>query len=182
MKRVKGSILVDFVKTIRADKTGVYERYLTPEDKAIVTGKILPSAWYPYETFKNCFNAIFEVLAKKNLDQARQWGKFYGEAIMSGIYKGLLRQDEPLEYIKKSQVHIKNFYDFGKIEVISEKPNQVLIKAMDFDPSFPPLYYIMLGWWERTVELCGAKNIQSEFVRKSWEGAEDTAFRIKWEL
>lgn len=181
-KRVKGSILIDFVKTIKADKSRVYDKYLTVEDKAIISQRILPSGWYPYETFKHCFNAVFEVLAKKNLDMVRQWGRFYGEQIVENLYKGLLKEGHPLDYIRKYEVYIRNFFDFGKIEVIEEAQNQVLIKMSEFDPDFQPIYVIMFGWLERTLELCGAKNIKSEIVSKSWEGAKETAIRLKWQL
>ena len=180
--RVKGSVLIDFVKTIKADKTGVYDRFLTKEDQDIIRQRILPSAWYPYETFRNCFNAVYEVLAKKNLDTVRQWGRLYGEAIVANLYKGLLKQGHPLDYIKKYEIYVKNFFDFGKLEVIEEAQNQVLIKMLDFDPNFPPLYSIMFGWLERTLELCGAKNIKAELLSKSWEGAKETAIRLKWQL
>jgi len=181
-RRVKGSILVDFVKTIRADKTGAYERYLTREDKEIINQRILPSAWYPYETFKNIFNAAFEILAKKNLDMVKQWGRFYGERIIENLYKGLLKQGHPLDYIKRYETYVKNFFDFGKLEIIEEAQNQVLIRMIDFDPDFPPFYSIMFGWLERTLELCGAKNIKMEVIRRSWEGAPDTTVRLKWQL
>ena len=55
-------------------------------------------------------------------------------------------------------------------------------RLMTGDPEFPPVYAIMFGWLERTLELCGAKNIQAEVIRKSWEGAQDTAVRLKWDL
>jgi len=180
MAKVKGTILVDFVKTIKADKTGVYSRYLGPEDMDIVSRRVLPSAWYPYETFKHCFNAVFEVAAKKNLETVRDWGKLYGNQIMSDVYRGLLKQGEPLEYLKKYSVYIKNFFDFGKVEVIEEKPRQVLVKFLEFDHEFAPLYYMIFGWLEKTAELCGAKNLQSEIVARSWQDPVDTAFRFRW--
>lgn len=180
MKKVKGTILVDFVKTIKANKTGIYDKYLTPEDNAAIYQRILPSAWYPYETFRHCFNAVFEVVANKSLDQIKAWGILYGQSIMTDLYKGLLKQGEPLDYIKKYQVYIKNFFDFGKVEVIEEKPNQVLIKFVDFDADFAPLYYMMYGWLEKTVETCGAKNLRTEIVSKSWTGQGDTAIRFRW--
>jgi len=181
-KRVKGSILIDFVKTIKADKTGAYDRYLTREDRDVINQRLLPSAWYPYETFRNCFNAVFEVLAKKNLDQVQNWGRLYGEQIVASLYKSLLKEGQPLDYLKKYEVYIRNFFDFGKIEVLEETQNQVVVRMIDLDPAFPPIYAIMFGWLERTLELCGAKNIRMEALRKSWEGAADTAVRFKWEL
>jgi hypothetical protein len=180
MKNVKGSILVDFVKTIKANKTGVYDRFLTDEDRSVINQHILPSAWYPYETFRNCFNAVFEVVAKKNPDQVKGWGELYGQAIISELYKGFLKQGEPLDYIKKYQVYVKNFFDFGRIEVIEEKPNQVLVKLVDFDSEFAPLYYMMFGWLKKTLELCGAKDLNAEIAAKSWQDPVDTAFRFRW--
>jgi hypothetical protein len=180
MARVKGTILVDFVKTIRADKSGVYKSYLSAEDMDIVSRRVLPSAWYPFETFKHCFNAVFEVVAKKNLETVRNWGRLYGSQIMTDVYRGLLKQGEPLEYFKKYPVYIKNFFDFGRVEVIEEKPNQVLVKFLDFAPDFAPLYYMVYGWLEKTAEICGARNLHSEIVSRSWQDPDDTAFRFSW--
>jgi len=180
MNRAKGTILVDFVKTIKADKTGVFDQYLTAQDKDLLNQHILPSAWYPYETFKNCFNAAFKVIAKSNLESVRVWGQLYGQQIMSDLYKGLLKQGEPLDYLKKYQVYIKNFFDFGKVEVIEEKPNQVLVRFKDFDSEFAPIYYMFMGWLEKTIELCGAKNIRAEIAAKSWQDQVDAAIRLSW--
>jgi hypothetical protein len=179
MKKVKGTILVDFVKSIKANKTGSYDPYLSPEDRSAISGRILPSAWYPYDTFRHCFNAVFIVDGKKSLDQVKAWGSLYGASIMGDLYKGLLKH-EPLDYIKKYQVYIKNFFDFGKVEVVEEKPNQVLVKFIDFDADFAPLYYMMYGWLEKTLELCGAKNLHSEIAAKSWQDPVDTALRFRW--
>lgn len=182
MKKVKGTVLVDFCKTIRADKSGVYEKYLSAEDRSLIAQKILPSAWYPYVTFKHCFTGAFEVLAKKNLDMVRQWGRAYGKSIMGGIYKGLLKEGEPMEYIKKYSVYIRNFLDFGAMEIEEEKSNSVRIKLYDFDPDFPPLFAIMQGWLECTMEMCGAKNIRTEALPKTANDRFDVAILLTWTM
>jgi uncharacterized protein (TIGR02265 family) len=178
--KVKGSVLVDFIKTIRADKSGVYEPYLTDEDKKIIGQRILPSAWYPYETFKHCFQAVFEILAKGDPEKVREWGRSYGGTIMSGLYKGLLKQGEPMQYLKKYSTYIRNFFDFGAIEVKELSDNEVEMTIKDFDAEFVPAYYIMFGWLERTLEICGAKDIKSEVLERAWEGAPVTRIRISW--
>lgn len=182
MKRAKGSVLIDFVKTIKANKTGVYDKYLTDEDRSIINQRILPNQWYPFDTFKRIVNAIVEVAANKNLEMVRQWGRLYGQAIMGDVYKHLLKQGEPMEYIKKYPVYVRNFYDFGTFEVIEENPTQALVKMKDFDADFVPLFYIIWGWLEKTLELCGAKNLKTELVSQSWAGAKETAIRFKWTM
>ncbi len=177
---VKGTVLVDFIKTIRSDKRGVYDSYLTEDDRKIMEHRILPSAWYPYDTFKNCFRAVFEVLAKKDLDKVQEWGRLYGQEIMSGLYKGLLKEGDPMKYLKKYETYVRNFFDFGAIEVNEVSENAAELTIRGFDPSFAPIYYMMFGWLERTLELCGAEEIKSEILERSWEGGKTTRIRFSW--
>jgi len=165
MKRVKGTALVDFVKIIRANKSGVYDQYLTEEDRAIISRRILPAVWYPYETFKHCFNATYEVNAKDQLQMVEQWGRLDGELIITDIYKDTIKQGDPLYHIRKIPIYIRTFVDFAQWEAVVEKPNQVLLTLSDCDPDFAPLYYFFKGWFQRMAELGGGQNVRCEFVK-----------------
>jgi uncharacterized protein (TIGR02265 family) len=182
MKRVKGSILIDFVKTIKASKSQGYEKYLTEEDRNLFSQRLLPSAWYPFETFKHVFQGVFEILAKKDLEAVRKWGRFYGEAIVSNLYKGIIREGHPMDSLLKYPTYLRNMFDFGKVEVKELGPAEALVTVMDFDPAFVPFYYILFGWLERTLEMCGAKNIQSEILTATWQGAPQTQIKFSWKL
>jgi hypothetical protein len=180
MARVKGTILIDFVKTIKADHSGAYGSFLTPQDQAIISGRILPSGWYPYETFLHCFNAVVTVLAKNDMEAVRQWGRLYGETILTGFYKGMLREGAPLDSLKKYGHQNRNLFDFGEIQVEPLEPGKALIKFIGFDLKFEPQYHMMRGWIERYLELCGAQDITCEFVEKSWQGAPQTSLKFSW--
>jgi hypothetical protein len=177
---VKGSIFIALVKMIRKEKGGAFDTYLTTKDLEIISQKILPSTWYPYETFKHCLEAIFAVTAKNDLEVAKEWGRFVCQAVMTTIYKTLMKGCDPSSYIKKYEVTHRNLYDFGKTEIIEEAKNRFIHKLSGFDDKFALLYYIHLGWIERGLELCGAKNVKSEFVSKSWEGQPFTSIRFTW--
>lgn len=180
--KVKGSILVEFVRTIRADKSGAYDSYLTDADRKILGQRILPSGWYPYETFKNCFNAVFQILAKGDTQTVRKWGHTYGESIMGGIYKGLLKKGEPMEYLKKYPTYLRNFFDFGNIEIKQVSDNVADLSLEGFEIDFEPLYYMMLGWLERTLEVCGAREIEVENLEEAYEGGPATKIRLSWKI
>ena len=180
MKRVKGSIFIDFVKTIKASKNPAYEKYLTAEDKQLLSQRLLPSAWYPFETFKHALEGIFEVLAKKNLDTVRGWGRVYGEAIISGFYTGIIRDGRPLESLQKYPTYLKNMLDFGSMEVKESGTNEALVTIRNFDPAFVPFFYIMFGWLERSLEMCGAKDVKSELISATWQGAPETQVKFVW--
>ena len=181
MKQVKGSAMVHFVKGIRANKSGIYEKYLQKEDWDIIMKPILPAFWYPYETYKRCFNALFEVAANKDYEKVMGWAKLYAVLIMTDIYEHTLKKDDPLYHIKNVPQYIQTFYNFGHTEAKVEEPNRVLLKMSDYDPAFAPLYYFHLGWFEKVAELCGAKNVKCEFLEKSWETKSNTtSYLITW--
>ena len=169
-------------KMIRKDKSGACDKYLTDKDREIMGQKVLPSIWYPYETYKHWITAIFEVFAKKDQKVAREWGRAVCQAVMTTMYAALITKRDPLDFLNKYGSIHKNFYDFGKMEVTVEKERQVLFKLPKEFSDCHPIYFLIQGWLERGLELCGAKNIKLEFVTKSWEGKPDTTLRISWGL
>ena len=178
--RVKGTVMIDFVKTIKADRRGSYDQYLTDEDRQVMSERILPSGWYPYDTYKRVFSAVVKVLANNDMEKVRQWGRIYGETIVTNVYKGLIREGQPMETLKKYATYIRSFFDFGDLVIdgLSEREAQITFKGMD--PDFQAQYYIMIGWMERSLEMCGAKGISSEFTARSWQGAAETKVRMSW--
>ncbi len=177
---VKGSIFVDLVKIIKSDKSGVYDTYLTNRDRDIIDHKIFPSSWYPFETYKRCLNAIFEVIAKKDPEAAKEWGRVTCKKVMTGVYTTVMKGCDPLTYLQKCETINKQFYDFGKTEITIEGKNQAIYKLSGFGADFIVFYYVSEGWVESGIELCGGKNIKSELVTKSWEGQPFTSIRFTW--
>jgi hypothetical protein len=177
--KVKGSVFITLVKTIRNDKSGVYDKYLTVRDREIISQKILPSFWYPYETYKRCINAVYEVIAKKNPRVAKEWGRSESRALMTNMYSSFISTN-PIDFISTYEMIHKNFYNFGRIEALEVGKNQVVFKLTNFDVQCVPIFYIIEGWLECGLELCGAKNIKSEILAKSWEGYPETAIRFSW--
>ncbi len=182
MKKVKGAALLHFAKAIKSDKSGVFDKYLKEEDRAILNKEVQPTLWYPYETFRRCFNAVFEVIAKKDMEKVMEWGRQYGQVILSDVYKVTIKQDNPLEHFKRIPIYIKGFYDFGTTETKIEAPNRVLLTLNDYDPDFAPLYYFNVGWFRKAAELCGAKNVQCQMTAKSWEDkSSKTCYVVSWD-
>jgi hypothetical protein len=179
---VKGSVFIDLVRMIKKDRSGVYDKYLTNKDREVIRQKIWATGWYPYETYKHCLKAIFEVVAKNDLEVAKEWGRRTCQAVMTSTYKDHLTGRDPFSFIKQFEIINQSLYDFGKTEIVAEGENRALYKLSSFDAEFVLLYYIIQGWIERGLELSGAKNIKCEFVTKSWEGHPITSMRFTWTL
>lgn len=180
VSQVKGSMLVTFVKAIKADKTGTCKKLLTDEDKEIISKLILATKWYPFETYKNCFKAVCKVNAGNNPEMLRQWGRLAGEETMTNIYKTVLNRKDAASALSAFQTVVKNVYDSIKIEKTMLSDNEVMITISEFDPDFQEWYLIGLGWIERTIELVIKKAVKSQIIEKSWLGAPATVFKMSW--
>jgi len=180
MAKVKGSMFVTFVKAIKADKTGVYDKLLTDQDKEIISKLILQSSWYPFETYKNCFNAVCQVNANNNPETLRDWGRMAGESTMSTIYKTVVNQKDAAAAIRAFKQILGSMYDFGDIQEEVTAENEMIIKVLDVDPDFEAWYWVCQGWVERTIELVIKKKVTSEILERSWEGAPATVYKMSW--
>jgi hypothetical protein len=178
--KVKGSLFIFWVKAIKANKTGVYDKYLSNKDREIISERILPNIWYPFETYQNCVTAVFEVVANKNLEVVTEWGRMSSRELMTGLYGGTLDGLTPVDYLKKIGILHRTFFNFSKIESVIESKNQALFKLIEFEPLFSLQQYMVKGWIEGILSLCGAKDVRSEIITKSWEGAPFTSIRFTW--
>ncbi len=133
MRKAKGSMFIMFVKAIRADKSGAFDKYLTDSDREVISQVILQSGWYPYETYKNCFKAVAEVMANNDPKTLIEWGREYGEATMSSIYKTVVKKDDVVSAMDTYQNVFKSQFDFGEIKCDVTGDNELEITISGFD-------------------------------------------------
>ncbi|MFX1399584.1 MAG: hypothetical protein ACFFAS_21365 [Promethearchaeota archaeon] len=179
-KKVKGEIFKRLVIIIRANKTGAYDNLLTDKDKEIISQRILPSIWYPFDTYKNCLNAVAHIEGKDNMELIQMWGKKEGETVFTNVYKAFIVRAEPFVALEKFKNFRRLMYDFGEflIEGLSDSEANIINRGIDQD--FKVYYNILLGWLERFLELCTNKKFVSKFLAKSWEGAPETIVNVSW--
>lgn len=180
MRRVKGVLLKFFVKSIRANKSGIYDNLITEDDMETIKKRILDAGWYPYEAFKNCFNAVCKVDAKDNVKLIQKWGHKRGKETLSRLYKEPMMKRDLSSALFSYNMLFKRWFDFGKQygEIISN--NEVHINIENFDSDFRLFYYIAMGWMQGFFEIYTGTNVTAKFLEKSWEGADRTKVKLTW--
>ncbi len=181
MRKVKGSIFIPWAKALKADKTGLYEGHLTQEDKEILSGLILPSSWYSFETYKNCFNAVSKVFAQNNPETIREWGREYSNQIMGSVYKRAIKEGDPKLAMEHFAFVFKSMFNFAKVSTEFVSDNEMIVSIEEYDPDFELCYHLFRGWLEKFIELCLNKTVQTEFLQKTWEGAPLTQIKVTWD-
>ncbi len=178
--QVKGSMLVGFVKAIKADTSGRFDPLLSDKAKAIMENRVLASNWYPFDAYKECFQAVCKVNAQSNPGVMHQFGRQAGEETMKSIYRTVFSKSDAEGVMESFRVIGKTVYDAVTIESEMLADNSLRITIKDFDPDFKEWYLVGLGWIERTLELVMEKDVQSAIIDKSWEGSPATVFQMSW--
>ncbi|MFC1884094.1 DUF2378 family protein [Thermodesulfobacteriota bacterium] len=180
MGKVKGSIFIPWVKGVRGDKSGECDKYLTDEDREIISGHVLASSWYPFETYLNCVNAVANVVAKDDMEKIRAWGRDFVDMAYKGIYKNLFSEKDPRRAMKSRQLMFKTLYDFVTAELEEISENEYVVTFRGTGPEFKAVYYSWVGVMERGLELSGAEGLKAEFIEKDWNGSPKTRVRFTW--
>lgn len=180
LKKVKGSLVKLMVKPIRANKSGAYNGILSSEGTELINQRIFDSIWYPYEAYRNIHDAVARVEGKNNPKILFQWGQKFGEILMTSIYKNSLSNINVMRAMDKYVRFHKLVYNWGQLipELLSEF--HLIVTYKDFERDWDMYYYISSGWMHKYLELCLKKTVTFKFYKKSWEGADWTAYDFTW--
>jgi uncharacterized protein (TIGR02265 family) len=174
-------MLMYVVKAIRGGGIEHFDRFLTDADRELLTQKILPISWYPFESYKRLFEALVAVVAGGDMGVVQQWGRDYGSTILDGVYRSTVVVGNPLRSLKNHEQKFASFYDFGTFEVTDAGPGTADVLLCDFDPEWETIYQMICGWLERTAELAGAREPRVVFTARSWAGDPHTAYKVTWQ-
>ena len=170
---VKGTMLVDLVRFVRANKDRDWDRYLEPEDWETINSMILASNWYPYEFYRRIAYAAF-VMAGASMDIARGFGRIAMKNMLN-VYKNVLVQGDPAESAAR-HAQLSPLFFKGNIhfKVVTEGPNKIIYSVTA--PPGEPREIIELfcnsfsGSLEELMAEAGAKNLKSLIQVKESSG------------
>jgi len=182
MNQVKGTMVVTIIKSIKAngDKKDEYNKMLSDRAKKLLNQRILSSTWYPFEEYRECFDALCFVEVRNNPITLNQWGQAEAKTWLSTIYKSFVVESDPqIAAEKYSRFHNKVF-NFGEIvpEFISDR--EIDFTYTDFVRDWENFYHIASGWAQKFIELSIDKKVEYHYLTKSWKGEGWTKIRVSW--
>ena len=182
-RKVKGTMLVNQVRMIRANKDMDWAQFLAPEELAMVSGQILDFAWYPLKLYKHCGWATFQLLGRGNVDLARARGKKRGQELFRSVYGNLVRGQDPLRAIDAFVKMYSLLFNFStlRFEKAGVKEVRVYHDYDGDDPAGRPYCYQLMGHFDALVEMTGGRNCRIALDGEQWSGAPQTVFDITWE-
>lgn len=180
-RKVKGALFLDYVRMIKGHRKIAWERWLRPEDLAIIDGPIDEKEWYPMESFERMGAGILKEVAFNDLERVRLWGRL-SVSVLIKTNPDLISPGEPIETLYRFQVLRRSFFNFSAIDIKALHGTYAKLQ-IDYDMSRTTeaaATYQAIGFFEQLLELAGAKKLQAQLTTKSWEGDPTTILELKW--
>lgn len=178
-RHVRGVLFVDYVRMIRGKKGIAFSDYLRTEDLPFLDESIDLDGWYPMETFERLGIAILHKIALYQLEGVQMWGSFQVDQVRRH-FDTLIAEGDPRETMMRFGVLAKGFFDYDALEVVSVVDDHAVVSVaygMGTEAEKTACHQ-SLGFFERLVEIAGARDVAVRFTAKSWEGAPRTIIEV----
>jgi hypothetical protein len=172
--KIKGSV----IKDPRDWARGAYgpEAYqaaisrLSPADRAMVDGTLLPSSWYSVATWDRFLSEMRKEARTRKGDSAETFNmrnmREAGSAIVRTVYKFMLGLLNPRTVIDKGVAIYRRVYSQGQFDLVENIPGRAVVRFTDSSAGFRenltnnlPTGLVFL------LELNGAKDARSQVSR-----------------
>ncbi len=181
MSRVKGTLFVDYVRMLRAQKNTDWSRHLAPEDLSYLVQRIDADQWYPMGTFERMGLAMLTELSP-DLETIRAWGRWQVDGLCR-IHSELVAHGDARDTLMRFRVLRAGFFDYEALTVaeLADGDATLFISYGMSARAEEAASWQTLGFFERLVEVAGATNVLAWFENKSWTSEGRTRIRIRWE-
>jgi hypothetical protein len=165
--RVKGTAVVDLVKSVKGSRSVNWERYLEPQDFEIVNSLVIASKWYPGDSFWRISWAVAKEIGRADLNAAFEFGRISAKSYLR-VYKRLVVPGDPVASLKNCVDCWQSFYDvegadYRKMEV-EPGAGDVSITAWDYPGMIipevrKPYFHGLAGYFQEMAEQASRRRV-----------------------
>jgi uncharacterized protein (TIGR02265 family) len=184
-ERILGSVLLARLEFVRAKggPSGV-DKILTQlpaADQAVLKGQLWDGGLYPLELNLRLDQVIAATLSPKNPDQIfLEMGRASAETNLNGAQKVFVIPGEPQRFLAMAPRIYSFYYSVGYRTYEKLGPNAAVLRTFDAGTVTPGDCLTVVGWHQRALELCGAKDVTVTEPKCRNRGAALCEYRCEW--
>jgi uncharacterized protein (TIGR02265 family) len=183
--RIKGHVLLARLQYVR-DAGGEAQLQkvlasLPAEDRAVLTGMILPVTWYPLELNLRLDGAIATVLSPD--DKSRvflEMGRASAEQNLRGVHRPYLREGDPHFLLASAPRIYAAYYAVGSRTYEKVGDKVAVLRTLGAETVSATDCLTVVGWHQRAIELCGGRDVKVEETQCRARGAPHCEYRCAW--
>jgi hypothetical protein len=156
---------------------------LSPEDRLLMPTMLLDSNWYPHEIWRVIRRISRALDPYAGTDLTVSMGRYMAEYSFKGVYRSFLTPD-PVKQVEKFR-WIHDFF-YKNVCGIEARPMGDCSAVVSY-------YYekgmtvtgatcvLLMGFWTRTLELSGAKEVSASHPKCVSKGADRCEYSFNWQ-
>lgn len=185
MVKIKGLVVLDTLQAVKAreGQAGWAKLFglLGDDAKACLQGELHPTAWYPLEVLTELLGADLRETASGKDHVLVGRVEAVVEKELRGVYRALFRPSPP-EVMLKRIVTIHETY-FQGVTIGFEQPRAglALITYAGFGEQHEVMKSVLIGFYRKALELCGAKQTGASLQATTVEGTLRWTVTLLWQ-
>ena len=183
MQQVKGSVLKSRLAFVEehAGREGV-QRVLDslPEEDRKALKILLAVQWYPFELGKRLDEAIVKIVGGGRPDFFWKLGEASAQQNLTTLHKNFLTAGRPHDFLAKAPQIYRLYYETGRREYAQTGPNSGVLTTFDAETFSAPDCQTVMGWYQRALELNGAKDVKVTEKECRAQGGNVCRYELHW--
>ncbi len=152
---------------------------LSPEDREELSS-VVSVGWYSLPLYARLIRALDEVHGYGDLAVVVQLGRYEAERDLTTIHRVFLRFFNPAFMVEKFAEYWKRFHDTGDWAAVRDNDQQITATLTNWGCVDHALCRELVGYFTRTLELVGGKNVVVEHPKCRAKGEVQCVFRARW--
>jgi len=155
---------------------------LGPEDRLLMPSMLLDSNWYSHTAWRAVRRVSRALDPKADKDFAVGMGKYMAEYSFTGVYRSLLGSD-PAKLVEKfTWIHDLFYRNVCVLDARNTGKGSALVSYYyNKDVTVTgAACLILMGFWIKTLEMSGAKDVQGSHTKCFAKGADCCQYSLTW--
>ena len=153
---------------------------LDAETRGFAERIVLSSEWVPFRVQVHLYEAIDRVFGNGDFALCWQVGRFTSEYEMSTINQLFLKLGKLEHWMRAAGLMWNRYYSSGKLDVGEFTKKSGTLFVRDFDPISRAFCMDLAGWFERTAELSGERDLRLVHSECVLAGGKDCVYQASW--
>jgi len=181
---VKGSLLLAAVQHLEhVHGRTLFETImarLSPEVRGRIGGMILPMAWFPVTYYEALLAAVERAIGPGNGVAAMEVGAATANRELPTTHRVFMQTATPAMAIDRLPQLWRSYHSGGDLVIDKGGTGTVRVEARGLQPDTFLHAMAMTGFYQRLLDLTGAKDVRATLVSSRGRGDERTVTTLRW--
>jgi hypothetical protein len=184
MVNIKGTVVLDTIHAVKEREgeqvLAKIVRLLDDDTRRVFEGEIFTTAWYPLDAFVRFLAVDLQETAGGNERVLIARSEVVVEQELRGIYRVFARLSSAEAVLRRLTGIHQTYFQGVSVDLQTTGSGQAIARYVGFEPQHRLMEYTLIGFYRKTLELSGAKQVSAGFTSSSAQGKGYWELALSW--